>query len=403
VKVLLVGSGGREHALAWKLSRAGSLDELHAAPGNPGIAALGQCHPVRAEDGEGLLALAGALEADLVVVGPEAPLVAGVADELRHLGVPVFGPGAAAARIEGSKSFAKDVMRAAGVPTAQSLPVARTPCVIKADGLAAGKGVFVCRTQQELDDALRAAAAFGDALVIEELLDGEEVSLFALCDGARAVPLPAVQDFKRVGDGDEGPNTGGMGSYSPVAGLGAAEAEELVEQIHQPVLDELAARGAPFVGVLFAGVMLTDDGPRVLEFNCRFGDPETQSLLPRLDGDVLELLLAAARGDLSSVSVDVDDGAAVTVVIAAGDYPAGTDVGTPIDGIDAAEAAGALVFHAGTARSGDRILTNGGRILNVTGLGPNVAAARDRAYEACDLITFPDMRYRRDIAAVAHV
>jgi phosphoribosylamine--glycine ligase len=403
VKVLLVGSGGREHALAWKLSRAGRLDELHAAPGNPGIASLGQCHPVRAEDGEGLLALAGALEADLVVVGPEAPLVAGVADELRHLGVAVFGPGAAAARIEGSKSFAKDVMRAAGVPTAESLPVARTPCVIKADGLAAGKGVFVCRTQQELDDALRAAAAFGEALVIEELLDGEEVSLFALCDGARAVPLPAVQDFKRIGDGDEGPNTGGMGSYSPVAGLGVGEAEELVERIHQPVLDELAARGTPFVGVLFAGVMLTDDGPRVLEFNCRFGDPETQSLLPRLDGDVLALLLAAARGDLSSVSVDVDDGAAVTVVIAAGDYPAGTDVGTPIEGIDAAEAAGALVFHAGTARSGERILTNGGRILNVTGLGPNVAAARNRAYEACDLITFPDMRYRRDIAALAHV
>jgi len=403
VKVLLVGSGGREHALAWKLSRAGSLDELHAAPGNPGIAALGQCHPVRADDGEGLLALAGALEADLVVVGPEAPLVAGVADELRHLGVAVFGPGAAAARIEGSKSFAKDVMRAADVPTAELLPVARTPCVIKADGLAAGKGVFVCRTQQELDEALRAAAAYGEALLIEELLEGEEVSLFALCDGARAVPLPAVQDFKRIGDGDEGPNTGGMGSYSPVAGLGAGEAEELVERIHQPVLDELAARGAPFVGVLFAGVMLTEDGPRVLEFNCRFGDPETQSLLPRLDGDVLELLLAAARGDLSSVSVDVDDGAAVTVVIAAGDYPAGTDIGTPIGGIDAAEATGALVFHAGTARSGDRILTNGGRILNVTGLGPNVAAARDRAYEACELITFPDMRYRRDIAAVAHV
>ena len=398
-----MGSGGREHALAWKLSRAGSLDELHAAPGNPGIAALGQCHPVRADDSEGLLALAGALEADLVVVGPEAPLVAGVADDLRHLGVAVFGPGAAAARIEGSKSFAKDVMRAADVPTAEALAVARTPCVIKADGLAAGKGVFVCRTQQELDEALRAAAVFGEALVIEELLDGEEVSLFALCDGARAVPLPPVQDFKRIGDGDEGPNTGGMGSYSPVAGLDAGEAEELVERIHQPVLDELAARGAPFVGVLFAGVMLTEDGPRVLEFNCRFGDPETQSLLPRLDGDVLELLLAAARGDLSSVSVDVDDRAAVTVVIAAGDYPAGTDIGTPIGGIDAAEATGALVFHAGTARSGDRILTNGGRILNVTGLGPNVAAARDRAYEACELITFPDMRYRRDIAAVAHV
>jgi phosphoribosylamine--glycine ligase len=403
VKVLLVGSGGREHALAWKLSRAGSLDELHAAPGNPGIATLGQCHPVRAEDGEGLLALAGALEADLVVIGPEAPLVAGVADELRHLGIAVFGPGAAAARIEGSKAFAKDVMQAAGVATAKTLAVAQTPCVIKADGLAAGKGVFVCRTQEELDDALRAAAAFGEALVIEELLEGEEVSLFALCDGVRAVPLPAVQDFKRIGDGDEGPNTGGMGSYSPVMGLGAGDADELVERIHQPVLDELAARGTPFVGVLFAGVMLTADGPRVLEFNCRFGDPETQSLLPRLDGDVLELLLAAARGDLSSMSVEVDDGAAVTVVIAAGDYPAGSDVGTAIDGLDAAEATEALVFHAGTARSNGRILTNGGRILSVTGLGPNVAAARDLAYEACDLITFPRMRYRRDIAAVAHV
>src|SRR5205823_62635 len=245
------------------------LEELHAAPGNPGLAKLGQCHPVRAEDGEGLLALAGSLAADLVVVGPEAPLVAGVADELRHLGLAVFGPSAGAARIEGSKSFAKDVMHVAGVPTAEALSVARAPCVIKADGLAAGKGVFVCRTQEELDAALRAAAAFGDLILIEELLDGEEVSLFAVCDGARAVPLPAVQDFKRIGDGDEGPNTGGMGSYSPVP----VDVDDFVEVIHQPVLDELHARGTPFVGVLFAGVMLTDDGPRVLEFNCRFGDP----------------------------------------------------------------------------------------------------------------------------------
>jgi phosphoribosylamine---glycine ligase len=399
VKVLLVGSGGREHALAWKLSQAASLDELHAAPGNPGIATLGRCHPVRAEDGEGLLGLAGALEIDLVVVGPEAPLVAGVADELRHVGVAVFGPSAAAARIEGSKSFAKDVMRAAAVPSAETLSVARVPCVIKADGLAAGKGVFVCRTHEELDAALRAAAAFGDSIVIEELLEGEEVSLFAVCDGARAVPLPAVQDFKRIGDGDEGPNTGGMGSYSPVP----VDPEDFVETIHQPVLDELNARGAPFVGVLFAGVMLTDDGPRVLEFNCRFGDPETQSLLPRLEGELLELLLGAARGDLSSTRVTVAESAAVTVVIAAGDYPAAGDVGTPIDGIADAEATGALVFHAGTALKGDRILTNGGRILNVTAVAESVSAARERAYEACDLISFPGMRLRRDIAAVAHV
>jgi phosphoribosylamine---glycine ligase len=399
VKVLLVGSGGREHALAWKLTQAASLDELHAAPGNPGIAALGRCHPVRAEDGEGLLGLAGALEADLVVVGPEAPLVAGVADELRHLGVAVFGPSAEAARIEGSKSFAKEVMRAAGVATAETLSVARPPCVIKADGLAAGKGVFVCRTQDQLEAALRAAATFGEAIVIEELLEGEEVSLFALCDGARALPLPAVQDFKRVGDGDEGPNTGGMGSYSPVPG----QVESLVEAIHQPVLDELSARGTPFVGVLFAGVMLTDEGPRVLEFNCRFGDPETQSLLPRVEGDLLGLLAAAAGGDLSGSAVPVADSAAVTVVIAAGGYPTSGDVGTPIEGIAAAEAAGTLVFHAGTALKGDRIVTNGGRILNVTGVAESVAAARDRAYEACELISFPGMRYRRDIAAVTHV
>jgi phosphoribosylamine--glycine ligase len=395
----LVGSGGREHALAWKLSRSSGLEELHAAPGNPGIAELGHCHPVRAEDGEGLLDLAGALRADLVVVGPEAPLVAGVADELRHLGVAVFGPSAAAARIEGSKSFAKDVLRTAGVPTAESLSVARPPCVIKADGLAAGKGVFVCRTQDELDAALRAASAFGDSIVIEELLEGDEVSLFAVCDGARAVALPAAQDFKRISDGDEGPNTGGMGSYSPVGG----DVESLVSAVHQPVVDELAARGTPFDGLLFAGVMLTDDGPYVLEFNCRFGDPETQSVLPRLETDLLELLAAAAGGDLSAASVSVEENAAVTVVVAAGEYPEAGDVGTPIEGIDDAQATGALVFHAGTALTGDRIVTNGGRILNVTAVADSVSAARDRAYEACELISFPRMRYRRDIAALAHV
>jgi phosphoribosylamine---glycine ligase len=403
VKVLLVGSGGREHALAWKLSQAPDLSELHAAPGNPGIATLGLCHPVHAEDGEGLLALAGALDADLVVVGPEAPLVTGVADELRHAGVPVFGPSREAARIEGSKSFAKDVMKAAGVPTAETLSIARAPCVIKADGLAAGKGVFVCRNQDELDAALRAATAFGESIVIEELLDGEEVSVFALCDGARGFALPAAQDFKRANEGDTGPNTGGMGSYSPVPGFSAAEIEEMLDTVHRPVLDELAARGTPFVGVLFAGLMLTEDGPNVLEFNCRFGDPETQSLLPLLEGDLLGALSAAAAGDLSDAELRVTDGAAVTVVVAAGGYPAKSDVGSPIDGIAAAEETGAHVFQAGTALHGDQIVTNGGRILNVTASGETVAEARERAYAACELISFEGMRYRKDIAAVAHV
>ncbi len=402
MKVLLVGSGGREHALAWKLCQAPNLEELHAAPGNPGIAALGRCHPVRAEDGDGLLDLAGSLDADLVVVGPEAPLVAGVADELRHLGVPVFGPSAAAARIEGSKSFAKEVMRAAGVPTAEALSVARVPCVVKADGLAAGKGVFICREQGQLDAALRAATAFGETLVIEELLEGEEISVFALCDGAHALSLPAVQDFKRAEDGDLGPNTGGMGSYSPVPAHDG-EVEGLLDLVHRPVIEELAARGVPFVGVLFAGLMLTSDGPRVLEFNCRFGDPETQSLLPRLEGDLLGALAAAASGDLSDVDLPISDAAAVTVVLAAEDYPARADSGSPIEGIEDAESSGALVFHAGTAVYDGRLVTNGGRILNVTGTGASVAEARDRAYAACEQISFPGMRYRKDIAAMAHV
>jgi len=400
VKVLLVGSGGREHALAWKLTKRPDV-ELHAAPGNPGIAALGHCHPVRAEDGEALLGLARSLDADLVVIGPEGPLVAGVADELRHAGLAVFGPGRAAARIEGSKSFAKDVMRAAGVPTAQSLAVARVPCVIKADGLAAGKGVFVCRSAAELDAGLRAAAALPGPLVIEELLDGEEVSLFALSDGRTIVPLAPAQDFKRIDDGDAGPNTGGMGSYSPVPRLAPGEAEELVELLCRPVVDELARRGSPFVGVLFAGLMLTESGPRVLEFNCRFGDPETQSLLPRIDGDLGAALQAAAAGDLSGVELGTLPDAAVTVVVAAPGYPERSDHGTAIDGIEDAEAVGALVFHAGTARHGEQLVTSGGRILAVTGTGETIAAARALAYEACSRISFAGARYRTDIALAA--
>jgi phosphoribosylamine--glycine ligase len=250
---------------------------------------------------------------------------------------------------------------------------------------------------------LRAAQSIGDAIVIEELLDGEEISVFALCDGARALSLPAAQDFKRAQDGDTGPNTGGMGSYSPVAGFGATEVDELLDAIHRPVLEELALRGTPFVGLLYAGLMLTEDGPRVLEFNCRFGDPETQSVLPILAGDLLRALTAAAQGDLSGVELAASDAAAVTVVLAGGGYPESGDVGSAIEGIDAARETGALVFHAGTALKGDRIVTNGGRILNVTAVGDTLAQARDRAYAACDRIAFPGMRYRKDIAAVAHV
>ena len=396
MRVLIVGSGGREHALAWKIAQSPTVTSLHAAPGNPGIAALGTCHPVRADDGEGLLALAHAIEVELVVIGPEAPLVAGVGDTLRHAGVAVFGPSAAAARIEGSKAFAKDVMRAAGVPTAETIAVARPPCVVKADGLTAGKGVFVCRDQDELDAALRAVSAFGEGVVIEELLEGEELSVFALCDGHDAVALPAARDYSRVGDGDTGPNTGGMGCYSPVAD--APEAAELVELVITPVIRELARRGTPFVGCLYAGLMLTEDGPRVLEFNCRFGDPETQALLPRLEDDLLPALWAAARGE-RPVELPVSEEAAVTIALAAGDYPEGRDSGSPIEGIDEADA---LVFHAGTALRDGRVVTNGGRILNVTALGATVGEARERAYNAVDKISFPGMRYRTDIAALVH-
>jgi phosphoribosylamine---glycine ligase len=396
--VLLVGSGGREHALAWKIAQSERLTELHCAPGNPGIARHAHCHPVRAEDAEGLLALARELSVELVVVGPEAPLVAGVADALRKNGIATFGPGRAAAAIEGSKSFAKDVMQAAGVPTAHALSVARPPCVIKADGLAAGKGVFVCHTQEELDAALPAAAALGQPLVIEELLEGTEVSVFALCDGVNAIPLPSAQDFKRAYDGDQGPNTGGMGSYSPAPDV---DVNELVDSVHRPVVAELARRDSPFVGALFAGLMVTGDGPRVLEFNCRFGDPETQSLLPRFDGDFLGALAAAAAGDARQVDLTAVEDAAVTLVIAAGTYPEAGDNGSPISGIDAAETSGALVFHAGTARHGDRLVTNGGRILNVTALGPTIAGARERAYEAAEKISFAGARYRTDIAKEA--
>ena len=396
MRVLVVGSGGREHALAWSLSRSAALTELHAAPGNPGVAALAHCHPVRADDHAALVSLARELKIDLVVVGPEAPLVAGLADELRHRGIAVFGPSAAAARIEGSKSFAKDVLASAGVATAGTLPVARPPCVIKMDGLAAGKGVWVCRTQDELEEGLLAAEALGRAFHVEELLEGPELSLFAVAAGETAVAFPPARDYKRIGDGDTGPNTGGVGSFSPLPDVGDEEAHEILDTIHLPVLRELAGRGAPFDGLLYAGLMRTDAGLRVIEFNCRFGDPETQSLLPRLESDLLPLL----AGDLRSL--DVSSGAAVTIVLTAPDYPARSDYsGAPIEGVEDAEAAGALVFHAGTALHDGRLVTNGGRILDVVGLGATVEEARSAAYDAAGRIDFAGMRFRTDIATDA--
>jgi phosphoribosylamine---glycine ligase len=397
VKVLVVGSGGREHALVWALARSGDI-ELHAAPGNPGIASLASCHPARAEDPAAIVPLAAELGVDLVVVGPEAPLVIGLADALRRRGIAVFGPSAEAARIEGSKAFARDVMEAAGVATARSLAIARPPCVVKADGLAAGKGVWVCHDQAALDAALRAAEALGQPFHVEELLEGPELSVFAIAADEHAVALPSARDFKRIGDGDTGPNTGGMGSYSPVAD--APDVEGILDAVHRPVLRELARRGTPFVGLLYGGLMLTGDGLRVIEFNCRFGDPETQSIVPRLDG-LLELLAAAAHGELAGVQPPAADGAAVTVVVAGEGYPERSDTGTPIGGIEAAQATGALVFHAGTARHGDRVVTNGGRVLGVTGTGKTTADARAAAYAGAACIDFDGMQFRKDIAANA--
>jgi phosphoribosylamine---glycine ligase len=401
VDVLIVGGGGREHALAWRLAQSRRLGQLHAAPGNPGIAELGTCHPVGADEGKAIVDLCRALRVDLVVIGPEAPLVAGLADELRDARTAVFGPEAGAARIEGSKSFAKEILRAARVPTANELDDPRAPCVVKADGLAAGKGVFVCESEEELATGLRRARALGSRVVVEELLEGREVSVFALCDGLDALPLAPAQDFKRLLDDDRGPNTGGMGSYSPVPWLSDDETRHLAETVHRPVLRELAARGTPFQGLLYAGLMLTDEGPRVLEFNCRFGDPETQAILPRLEGDLLEALAAVAAGSLAGVDLAAGPQAAVTVVLAAAGYPEAPETGVPIGGIDAAETERALVFHAGTARQGRSLVTAGGRVLDVTALGESVGEARERAYRAVDRIELPGVQYRHDIALAA--
>jgi phosphoribosylamine---glycine ligase len=409
VRVLVIGSGGREHALVRALARDPGVTSLHAAPGNPGLAALAEIHEVTQADPASVTALAARTGADLVVIGPEAPLVAGVADALRAAGLACFGPGRAAARIEASKSFAKQVMAAAGVPTAaaracdteaqvsSALDEFGPPYVVKADGLAAGKGVVVTSDRGE---AVAHARRCGGTVVIEEFLDGPEISLFALADGQTAVALLPAQDFKRARDGDAGPNTGGMGAYAPLPWAPAGLADDVMSAVIQPTLDELRNRGTPYTGLLYAGLCLTGAGIRVVEFNARFGDPETQVVLDRLATPLGAQLHAAAAGDLSKAEpLRWTPGAAVTVVIAAEGYPAAPVTGDEIQGLDEAERTpGAYVLHAGTAASGDGLVSAGGRVLNVVGTGAGLLAARTAAYAAAGKIRLRGGWYRRDIA-----
>jgi phosphoribosylamine--glycine ligase len=418
LKVLVVGGGGREHAMVRAFARSVHSPELLCAPGNAGIAADAECLPeVAADDVAAIVAAASDRQVDLVAIGPEAALVAGAVDALAEAGIPAFGPSAAAAELEGSKAFAKELMEEAGVPTAghlllrsredalAQLATTTYPTVLKADGLAAGKGVILCEAESDARAAIElffTERRFGETtVVLEEFLEGEELSLLALCDGENVVPLAPAQDYKRIFDGDRGANTGGMGSYSPVPGFGQAEVEEIVDRVHRPIVAAMARRGTPFHGVLYAGLMIGADGPKVLEFNARFGDPETQAVLPRLRSDLVDLCLAAREpGGLVGAAAEFAEEWAVTLVLASAGYPESSSKGDAIHGLsDAAELA--EVTHAGTAERDGEIVTAGGRVLNVTALGATPAAARDRAYDAAGRISFDGMQIRSDIAARA--
>jgi phosphoribosylamine---glycine ligase len=430
--VMVVGSGGREHAIAWRLAGEQRVERVLVAPGNPGMTDVAEVVPhVVASDTAGLARLALDEGVDLVVIGPEAPLVAGLADALEAAGVAVFGPSRAAALLEGSKAFCREVALAAGLPLAEGVAcdepdtafrLARafgSPVVVKADGLAAGKGVTVCGTREEAEAAIRAAMVdrvFGSAgrrVVIERALHGREASVIAICDATHALALPAARDHKRIFDNDQGPNTGGMGAYSPVDDFADDDVARIVAAFHLPVLAEMARRGVPFRGALFAGLMLTSDGPRLLEFNVRFGDPETQAVLPRLDAPLGALMAAAARNRLADVQADfgsharllpVHTGATAVVVLAAPGYPARPEVGSQIRGISEARESGAIVFCGGVEASSDGGLqTAGGRVLSVVGTGPDLEAAASAAYGAADRITFPGRQLRRDIGRPARV
>ena len=412
MNVLLIGSGGREHAIAWKLSQSPRLDTLYAAPGNPGIAAHATIVALDAADHVAVVDFARDHSVGLVVIGPEAPLVAGLGDALRAAGVAVFGPDRAAAQLEGSKGFTKALCTRAGIPTAGYAIVATRaeaevalagtfarPVVLKADGLAAGKGVVIAATAEEVEAALDGFFASGDAaLVIEEFLDGEEASLFVLTDGRTLMPFGSAQDHKRVGDGDTGPNTGGMGAYSPARVL-TPELEALaIDTIVRPTVEALAAEGMPFVGVLYAGLMLTRSGPKLIEYNARFGDPEAQVLMPRFEGDLVQVMLACATGTLAEVAPPVFSGrSALTVVVAAAGYPAAPRTGGRIEGLAEAEATGTFVFQAGTRADGDTLRTSGGRVVAVTALGDSVAAAQAAAYRGVAALAVEGGFHRTDI------
>ena len=419
MKVLVIGSGGREHALVWKISQSPKVDKIYCAPGNAGIAQQAECVAIKADDLEGLLAFAQQNQIDLTVVGPEVPLTMGIVDKFQEQGLKIFGPSGKAAEIEGSKTFAKDLMAKYNIPTAKYgaftdaaeakafLDTVGLPCVVKADGLAAGKGVLICETKAEAEEAIadilvdNKFGSAGSRVVVEEFLTGQEVSMLAFTDGKTVVPMVSSQDHKRIWDGDKGLNTGGMGAYSPAPVYTADIHEIVVPQVLEATVKAMEAEGRSFSGILYAGLMLTADGPKVLEFNARFGDPETQAVLPRLKSDLVDIFLAIIDGRLNEMNIEWHEEAAVCVVIASGGYPETSEKGRVITGLAEAAATGAIVFHAGTKEDNGNIVTNGGRVLGISALGKDIAEAIANAYKGVKEVKFENMQYRTDIGKKA--